>query len=68
MEQLKRCPFCGSDRVVALLADRDGVHEYLGEEIDRGVQPFIYCRECRSEWHTESAAGDEVIYAWNWRA
>ena len=68
MEHLIFCPFCGSENVEAMYADGNGYHEYLGEDVDPGVQPFIYCNGCRSEWHTKSATGEEVLCAWNWRA
>ena len=65
MEKLKPCPFCGG-KVGAFFVDEGGMeYRFEGYDIDGGVNPYIHCYGCDSEWFSDL---DDVIEAWNRRA
>ena len=68
MENLKPCPFCGSEEVVPYYTDENGIdYVYEGEEVDGEATPWIHCHGCDADWFAGEKKED-VIAAWNRRA
>lgn len=70
MEELKKCPFCGSENVSLLRFDgnEECVIDDLDELEEKGVYPYIHCYDCDIDFYPDSTATPkEAIEAWNKR-
>ena len=64
-QQLKPCPFCGSNNV--FWGEDDSAHVFWGEDDSAHVY-FIFCANCSAEGAKTPFLGDSASERWNTRA